>query len=664
MALYKSKKDIKKNKLFTGVKDSVLNYFFDQKDILEAREGEIIYRIGEESDAIYLIIKGEVKVKFSASFYVSTKIFNDFFGEKEIVDGTKRISSAMAFSNLVYYRLDKVVLRDLIKNTPLIDDNIRKYGELELPEVSTEPDRKITITERDKPVTFRMFSSRKREDEEKQNEPEPPAVVTQQLLPNFEEIEKSIEKDENIKTEENFEIGEELIDLNKVAAHPKAEEIDLTSDFDDEAPAEVDETIELTEDVKEEEKEPEEPEEPEPLTKPKPQQVESGINREIVRKMFLALNRIHKGVGLAELVSNTVQALKDLTNSESADLILVDEKLSSMQKIILQSGKIKIEYFQLSSGLTGICAVKKNPLNYDRPTKDSNFNPKIDQTGSARLKRILYFPLLTDAGETIAVIQTARENKKFTDEEVTYLTMLSKQLETAISRTITLEQLLKQVRLESTKKLKEVILKEIYSFNEIISSYTKLLSSKKLQQDADDIVRMIYKQAKSAADVTDSVFKTLADEIKPESSKIHFNDFIEGMLELFSEYCETREVKLFKKIGEGAIVDIDRSKLFTAIFMFIKTLVTDTRKAGKIYFSTDLINNMISIIIQNEGRGSLDYPDVDVLDYFHDRETISGDVVNLLLAAKIIFAHSGEVQIESTKGVGSIIRISLPVMIS
>ena len=73
----------------------------------------------------------------------------------------------------------------------------------------------------------------------------------------------------------------------------------------------------------------------------------------------MALNRIYNGITLNELVKNTKQALRDLTNSESADLVFVDEKLLTMFKLSSQDGKTKNEYFQISDGLTGFCASQK-----------------------------------------------------------------------------------------------------------------------------------------------------------------------------------------------------------------------------------------------------------------------------------------------------------------
>ena len=658
MPIYRSTRDIKKNKLFSGIKESKLYSFFDQKDLKDAREGEIIYKKGDESNALFLIIKGEVKVKFSANNYVSSKIHNDFFGEKEILDETNRISTALAFTNIIYYRISKTILNNLLSKNPSIEENIKKFGELNIPDAPADLKRKSDIFNRDKPVSFKAFQVGNSWEENKKKENEPPSVMTQNIIPEIDSIEESIEEEEeeNIIIENDFDFDEEPNELIEITDNgieelqPEVEEIADIQQTDTTVTQSTDESAEEKNNF----------EQPEPEKRIPPEIIETGINREVVRKIFFALNKIYSGINITELIKNTRRALKDLINSESADLILIDEKNASMQRTITKDGKAVSEFFQLIDGLTGSCAVLKKTINYDRPTEDSRFNSKIDQPGSASLKRILYFPIINDAGETVAVIQGARENKKFTEDEVSYLTMISKQLDTAISRTKTLEQLIKEEKLNVSKKLKEVITKEIEVPIEIIDSYTKFLSQKKLPSDTDDIIRMLQKQAASVKEITNSIFKIFSDEATLEKNRIHFNEFIDDVLELLSEYCETRDTKLFKKIGDGALVDIDRSKLYTSIFQIIKACVDDSKKSGKIYFSTELTGDVISITIQNESKGKLSLPEGDVTDYIYNQDKFDLAELGWLIAKKIITAHAGEVQIESIKGVGSTFKITLP----
>jgi hypothetical protein len=656
MPIYKTIQDIKNNKLFTGIKDSVLSSFFDQKEIREAKEGEIIYKTGDQSNALYLVIKGDIRVKFSSNNYVSNRIFNDFFGEKELIDETRRISSAVAFSKLTYYRLDKAVFKNIASKNPAIENNLKKYGELKLPDVSIDLERKFDIVDRKKPISFKAFSSPGNSlKDEKPEAFSPPAVVTQQILPDLESLdevlpEEEIVMEENVQNNDQEKLKKELledpsdyknwhIEETKTPLNTTVEEQKKSFKMSDEILAESKSEKNI------------------PATT-----VETGINREVVRKIFAGIDRIYSSINISDLVIHAKRAVKDLINAEGVDLLLIDEKLSSIQRITGERDKAKQEQYPLSEGLTGSCALQKKILNFERPTEDSRFNAKIDQPGSARLKRIVYFPVVSDNGETIAVIQFARENKKFTEEDISNLAMMSKQIETAIERTKLLEVLIKEEKQNSGNRLRELITDEIKVPLTIINNYTEILSAKKLPTEADDIIRMLQKQAHSVEDISETLFTSLIDELQPRGSNIHFNEFIDDILELLSEYCEARDVKLFKKIGGSAIVNIDRAKFYTGIFQLIKASCDDCRKGGKIYFGTEFTEGLITISIQNEGKGSLTEPEGDIQEYYYFGKNFKDDDMKLLLAKKLIHYHSGQLNLESIKGNGSTFRITLPVV--
>jgi signal transduction histidine kinase len=174
---------------------------------------------------------------------------------------------------------------------------------------------------------------------------------------------------------------------------------------------------------------------------------------------------------------------------------------------------------------------------------------------------------------------------------------------------------------------------------------------------------MLQKQANSVEDITKTLFQTtLINEIKLESNDFQFNGLIDDILELLSEYCEARDVKLYKKIGDGAIVNIDRSKFYTAIFQIIKSSCDDSRAEGRIYFSTEFTDGMIVITVQNEGKGILAEPEGNIFDFLYSGKELKEEDLGLLLARKIILAHSGQIHLQSVKGNGSTFQITLPVI--
>jgi light-regulated signal transduction histidine kinase (bacteriophytochrome) len=261
----------------------------------------------------------------------------------------------------------------------------------------------------------------------------------------------------------------------------------------------------------------------------------------------------------------------------------------------------------------------------------------------------------------VAVIQLARENKKFTELDIAYLNMLAKQLLSAIERAYRLDAFLNEERQKANKNTRELLLAEIKDPINIINNYANILSEKKLPEEIDEVIRMLQKQANSIEDITDSVLSSCFLQLKSDLRNIHFNEFIEDILELLSEYCQARGVTLFKKIGTGALVSIDRGKFYSAIYQIIKYSCSDAKQNGKIYLSTDLKDDFIITTIEGEGRGLLANLNAEPSKESPGTEDYLQSFTGLPLAKKIILSHNGQIEFKSIKGKGTTFAISLPI---
>ncbi len=648
--------ELKRNKLLSGVDEAVINALFDARELREKREGEIIYKTGDESTGIFLLLKGEVRVKYSSNNYVSEKHSNDFFGEKELIENTRRISSAVAFSRVYFYRIEKNLFRKLTQKNSAFNNNITTHGEIKLPEINKEVSHKFSIVEKAKPISFKASPDvRNSGGKDSEGNKDEKSVIPSQLLtePTQDPAQNKIEDyltPEDLSQESNGELTNKSTEFKDWKIN--SEDVEKTdeqfeSKFESKDDNDIQVKVNEAEEIKLKEK-----------TKPGE---DNQINREMIRKIFLSIEKIYNSITIADLIEKTVKALKDLTLSESGNLIIVDEKLSIMKKIFVKDKKYNEEVFQLPEGLTGSSALQKKILNFERPTEDSRFNSKIDQPGSARLKRILYFPVISEVGETIAVIQLGHENKKFSDNDIAYINMLSKQIVSAIERAYRLEIYLDEERQKSNKRLKDILLNEIKDPVTIINNYTEILSEKKLSEEIDEVIRMLQKQANSIQDLTDALLSTSLEEYKPELRGIHFNEFIEDVLELLSEFCQARDVTLFKKIGDGAIVNIDRGKFYSALYQIIRYCCEDATKEGKIYLSTALQDDYVTTTIQTEGKGRLQKVEGEFKDIILGIDTTEQPDAGLLLARQIISSHNGQFEFSSSKGKGTTFTITLPV---
>ena len=129
MSSVKDTHTISDNSLFTGIATKK-SFKPIAKNFENFNEGDIIYQSGNNSEYFYLLIEGEVKLKFTGArgrdFITKTK--KDFFGEKELLEKTERQSSAVANTNCILYKLRLKDLNMLIEKFPSVKQNIERFN--------------------------------------------------------------------------------------------------------------------------------------------------------------------------------------------------------------------------------------------------------------------------------------------------------------------------------------------------------------------------------------------------------------------------------------------------------------------------------------------------------------------------------------------------------
>jgi len=128
------------NLLFKGIDESLIHSIFNSKNFRAEKEGELIFQAGEESNYLYLILQGEVKLKYAGSKGSTSsfrRVKNEFFGEQETLEKIPRISSAVADTDCIFYLISKEELfslinkeRKILKNLTFTPDD----EDVELPE--------------------------------------------------------------------------------------------------------------------------------------------------------------------------------------------------------------------------------------------------------------------------------------------------------------------------------------------------------------------------------------------------------------------------------------------------------------------------------------------------------------------------------------------------
>lgn len=112
------------NSLFSGVPKDQIKSFIKPKNFFEAQDGEIIFTNDDVANEIYLVVQGEVKIKYSETKEVEYKYLSDFFGENEITNDMKRTSTSIANKDCVLYRISQAEIKSMAGISKLFEKNL------------------------------------------------------------------------------------------------------------------------------------------------------------------------------------------------------------------------------------------------------------------------------------------------------------------------------------------------------------------------------------------------------------------------------------------------------------------------------------------------------------------------------------------------------------
>jgi signal transduction histidine kinase len=617
------------NKFFTGVNETMIDTYFKPECFKDVNEGDILYQSGDSADYLYLLLRGDVKIKFPSRNYISSKIFNDFFGEKELIDGSRRISSAIANSKCLLYLIDEKTFNALLSKSKIIKNNIDNYGNVEIPEAEEVTNPEIKFTDNSKPISFKASNS---------PEEEHSKITTEEFGNDTESISDTISE---IIEDEYFDIELKFENDNK----------NLNKDSNDES-------INLNTDIEENK----EIEIEQPITEDQEQLVEERQIEQIeIQKILGILIALHSQVTLYDTIQSVINEMKVLTASEAGEIYLIEKNAGNITRFANDKGTVKkITFYKISEGLTGTCILQKKIINFDNPSEDSRFVSEIDQPRDDGLKYIIYVPLLNTSEEIIAVLQLAHSSRKFTEDEIAKIKLISGHAALAIERSKLIEQMIEGEEHDASKNISKFLSENISTPVDVINRYTLMLSSEELSEKVQEIISMLQKQANFFPDIIRTAFDYNKSDFNLKLKSISLNSYLNSISELLSEYCDSRNINLFKKIGEDTKVKIDPGKLYMALYQAIKNGCDAMEINGNLYISTEKEGLLANIIIRDDGAG---IPDENKNEIFETvfSEKKGRNKLGLAIIKRIIELHHGKVTFTSKLNEGTAFTFSIPI---
>ncbi|MAT41861.1 MAG: histidine kinase [Anaerolineaceae bacterium] len=155
-----------------------------------------------------------------------------------------------------------------------------------------------------------------------------------------------------------------------------------------------------------------------------------------------------------------------------------------------------------------------------------------------------------------------------------------------------------------------------------------------------------------------------AKELKLNKESIELSPFIEDILRSFSHVTESHQVKLIVGSLDGKVI-ADRTRLRQIILIILDNALRHTPEGNQIFIQSKIEGRMVHIDIQDTGVG-IDPQHLNrVFDRFYQVDPSrggenKGSGLGLSIAKSLTEAHNGQIEMKSSPGKGTTVRIILP----
>jgi C4-dicarboxylate-specific signal transduction histidine kinase len=135
-----------------------------------------------------------------------------------------------------------------------------------------------------------------------------------------------------------------------------------------------------------------------------------------------------------------------------------------------------------------------------------------------------------------------------------------------------------------------------------IKHYSSILSRFDLPEEVKRVVSLISSQTNSVIDLLQSSIDFSEKNTKTKLELVSFNEIMNNNLTLLSDYVESRNVKLFKKLADDVKVKIDTRKFYVACYYVARFACDMMKHGGNLYFSSQIEDAKVVLHIKDGNK--------------------------------------------------------------
>jgi signal transduction histidine kinase len=380
--------------------------------------------------------------------------------------------------------------------------------------------------------------------------------------------------------------------------------------------------------------------------------------------------QLNSTLDLGTLLNRIIKAATELTDTETASILLVDSKTGELRfeaasGTTMTRGAMDAIVVPIAGSLAGWVVTHGEPVLVEDARNDPRFFSGVDETIDFETRNILAVPMVAH-NKVIGVVEAVnkRAGAVWTEDDINTLTTLAAQAAIAIENARLFQQ--SDFINDMVHELRQPLL--------ALRASTSLLLRPDLPDNRrrDIIMTMQGETERLERMTTDFLDLARLESGRARLDTAPFNalKLIEESVEIVRPPANERHLNIVLEVPD-LLLEADRGKLKQVLLNLLTNAIKYNREGGDIYVTASLLyprgtaDNMARIEVRDTGRGISAESQKHMFEKFYrDSDTAGytkGTGLGLVIAKRIVEAHGGEIGFSSELGVGTAFFFTAPV---
>ena len=377
--------------------------------------------------------------------------------------------------------------------------------------------------------------------------------------------------------------------------------------------------------------------------------------------------RLSSTLHLETLLDLVMEVATELTNTEAASILLVDQKSGQLHFAASTGSQMPQDIIvPLDNSIAGWVVRNGRSLILADVQADDRFYATVDEDLDFHTRSMLAVPLVTAKGiiGCLEVINKV-DNSAYSPQDMAILEALASQSAVAILNAHLFQQ----------SDLLAEIMHELKTPLMAITTASELLARPDFPAEKQgDFVHMIRRESERLSRMT----REFVEFARLESGRMHLarkpvdlNEVVEDVMGLSQAQAEARGIRLTAVCQPGLPTPIDspcligdQDRLKQVLLNLVSNGIKYNRENGRLTITAEREADQITITVSDTGLGISPEDLPHLFERFYripgSEEHAEGSGLGLAIAEKIVSEHHGRIAVSSQVGEGATFTIVLP----